>query len=248
MTNFSSPFFPDMRFIKPGLFVFIAVMIAACGHKTDRSENGEGAEVYEVPLKGATFITYNGKILDTLFLEGVTEKLEVKDVLEIDSLAFISYARFSFEKRRYVDLSEGFENHYLNVVSKGDVPSANGALIDFDSINFKAKPMQLGHVIGHTNGVELTKFDLLRQSNDVIYVSAQRPDFNDARAHLMIRFANNRFEKLFEIEAFFGFLNYKSQGDTAVTASYYRGDYSKRFAYDFKNEVVLYDTTFKKPD
>lgn len=198
------------------------------------------------PLENARFITSNFRVVDTVFLKGNTDRIIFKDALIKDSLAIVSYALFSFDDSRTVDLSEVFKEHYIALMAQDQLPEVNGELIDPTTLNFLAKPFALGRGIGHFMGVKVDLLDAPNVPEEAHYVLARKLDYHDYRFNMLLKLAQKEFDLLFEMGPTFDPPVFEAQGDTAITYSYSTSEAYKRFAYDFKNELVLLDSTLYK--
>ncbi|MEQ9101976.1 MAG: hypothetical protein RIF36_11630 [Imperialibacter sp.] len=201
-------------------------------------------------LENVSYVANGGIITDTIFHDELQEKIKIGFAIEIDSTIYISYSKYSLENTLKYDMSFYFDGHFINTVQGNSIPGISGELLDLDSLNFMGPALELGDGCGHDDVLRISEFKLANRFDSSIYILAEKPECSDGTNHILIKYVNNQFDKLFELETTQDNVNFKLEGDSLITCIYSQfyedWDESYDFAYDLRNSKIVRDTVYNR--
>lgn len=199
-------------------------------------------------LENVSYVVNGGIITDTIFHDELQEKIKIGFAIEIDSTIYVSYSKYSLENTLKYDMSFYFDSHFINSIQGKIIPKITGKLLDLDSLNFSGTALELGDGCGHDDVLRISEFKLANQFDSSVYILAKKPECSDGTNHILVKYSNNQFEKLFELETTQDNVNFKLQGDSLLTCIYSQfyedWDASYDFSYDLRNKKVVRDTVY----
>ena len=192
-------------------------------------------------LDNVQYIVENGEIIDTIFLDSLCEKAILNDILKTDKKTFLSFAVFSTGESKKEEKIKNFNGHFLCELKQDEFPMKVGQTFKTTNQEIFENAINLGNSC--SNEKDFIKIEKCENITfDGLYFNIKVPQCSDWYDHLIIKYKNGQFIRLFSIESD-EFFEIKMLNDSILNCHYREVSENDieyfDYKYDLKNRIEI---------
>jgi co-chaperonin GroES (HSP10) len=207
-------------------------------NKTDNNKS-------EVKVKESDNVLYrafNGRVIDTIFLDSLIDKAIINDILTVDNKNYVSYSVNSTGKSVKGEPVNIFKGHFINTFDSQKMDCELDDTIEINQLDTKDIAFDLGRSC--SNEDDIIKFENINKFPDLkIRFYLILPQCSEWYEHVLIENRDGYFEKLFSINSTDDRLTFEFKNDTVLVFDYEKafddGIDKFKFEYDLKNNLEI---------
>jgi len=234
----------------PNIILTIFIFCIGCNHTP--KTNSKTANPNKDSLQNVEYIAFNGKVIDTIYIDSLTEKAIIYNDLLIDNKLYIVFSKLLVGKSSKGEPVSDYHGHFINSYKFENLPAKIGEIFNLDKLASASEDtaFKLGESCTEDDNIPFTRLNAFPDSDSKIYIYARLPLCSDWVDHIILEKVNRHFEKLFDIESTDSEINFKKTNDSIIYCKYNQLTEEKitsfEYKYDFKNKMIIKNDSIKQ--